>query len=63
MQANGDLSSEITERETYEVIINIMKRVYSGTEEFFDTGEISRKDVSTTWAPGFRYVVQVGFRF
>lgn len=63
LQANGQLSDEVTESEAYQKVVNVLTRIYPGAEEFFDTGSISRKGLNSTWGPGFRYVIQVGYRF
>jgi hypothetical protein len=63
MQAKGELSDEVTESEAYQKVVEVLSRIYPGAEEFFDTGAVSRKGNNTAWGPGFRYVVQFGFRF
>lgn len=63
LQANGQLSDEVTETEAYQNVVNVLTRIYPGAEEFFDTGSLSKKGLNSTWGPGFRYVLQVGYRF
>lgn len=63
MQTRGELSDEVTESETYQKVVGVLSRIYPGAEEFFDTGEYSNRGVNSSWGPGFRYVIQVGYRF
>ncbi|MBI1317245.1 hypothetical protein GC167_10395 [bacterium] len=63
MQASGQLSEEITEDEAYQAFVEKAIEIFPASEEFFNTGSLSKGGLNTAWGPGFRYLVQIGYRF
>jgi len=63
LKASGQLSEEITEDEAYQAFVDQAIEVFPASKEFFETGTLSEGGFNTAWGPGFRYLVQVGYRF
>lgn len=64
MEVTGGLNPQNGEPdETLEALRDILFGKYPWIKTLIDEGEIDLKGKTTHWGLGFRYVLQVGFRF
>ncbi len=63
LEASGSLSDEITESDAYEAFVEKATDIFPAASGFFESGTLSEKGLNTAWGPGFRYLIQVGYRF
>jgi len=63
LEASGSLSEDVTESDAYQAFVEKATDIFPAASGFFESGTLSETGLNTAWGPGFRYLIQVGYRF